>query len=135
MATKAILCVDDEPLILLALLQELKSALGGQFIYEQALTAEAALETIADLKTDGVRLVLVISDWLMPGMKGDEFLARIAQDYPDIKTVMITGHADREALRRTEEIATLQAVLRKPWDPDELIEVIRGALADPTLEE
>lgn len=134
MADKAILCVDDEPLILLALLQELKSALGGQFVYEQALCAEAALETIAELKAEGVNLVMVISDWLMPGMKGDEFLARVARDYPEIKTVMITGHADREALQRTEAIATLQAVLRKPWDPDELVSVIRKALADPALE-
>lgn len=127
---KAILCVDDEPLILLALIQELRSAFGSEFIYEQALNAEMALEVINELEAEGVRLVMVLTDWLMPGMKGDDFLDRVARDHPAIKTVMITGQADDVAMERAESIENVQAVLRKPWDPDELIAIIRAAVSE-----
>ncbi len=77
MSELAILCVDDEALILLAIKEELKNAFGGRFLYETALTADEGIQIIQDLVEDGIRLVLVITDWLMPGMKGDEFLRHI----------------------------------------------------------
>ncbi len=129
-AKRAILCVDDEPLILISLIQELKGAFKDSFVYEQALNAEMALETVAELEQEGIRLVLVLSDWLMPGMKGDEFLDRISREHPTIKTVMITGHADGNAVARIGHIDSVQAILQKPWDPDELIAIIRAALPD-----
>lgn len=127
---KAILCVDDEPMILLALVQELKSAFNESFIYEQALNAEMALQTIGELEEEGIHLVLILSDWLMPGMKGDAFLDRVAQEHPAIKAIMITGQADGEAMERTRRIGSVQAILRKPWQPDELISIIRASLND-----
>jgi len=130
MTDKAILCVDDEPMILLALIQELKSAFGDSFVYEQALNAELALETIGELEEEGIRLVMILSDWLMPGMKGDRFLATVAEHHPSIKAIMITGQADEEAIRRTESIASVKAVLRKPWKPEELVAAIRGSLGN-----
>jgi hypothetical protein len=45
---KAILCVDDEVVILVSILQELKRAFGGRFVYGQATHAVQALETIED---------------------------------------------------------------------------------------
>ncbi len=132
MIDRAILCVDDEAVILLALIQELKGAFGNGFIYEQALNAESALETIGDLESDGIELVMVLSDWLMPGMKGDEFLARVAREHPLIKAIMITGQADADAIHRTEDLENVAAVLRKPWSPDELVATIRSALGENT---
>lgn len=129
-AEKAILCVDDEPMILLALVQELKSAFNDGFIYEQALNAEMALDTIGELEEEGIKLVLILSDWLMPGMKGDAFLDRVAREHPAIKTIMITGQADKDAMERTRKIGSVQAILRKPWKPDELISIIRDSLSD-----
>lgn len=87
----AILCVDDEPIILLSLVQELKRTFGGELEYEQAMNAEAALKTIEDLEAEGVRVILIISDWLMPGIKGDKFLEIVHERYPGIRAIMITG--------------------------------------------
>lgn len=87
-----------------------------------------ALEVIDELEADGVKLVMILTDWLMPGMKGDDFLDRVAKEHPTIKTVMITGQADDEARVRAESIENVQAVLRKPWDPDELVAIIRKAI-------
>lgn len=73
----AILCVDDEPIILISLVQELKRKLGHQFIFETAQDATEALEVIDDLVSKGTKIVLIVSDWLMPITNGDEFLIQV----------------------------------------------------------
>lgn len=69
----AILCVDDEPIILIALKQELKKQFGNEFQYETAVNATEALEVVDDLAENGINVILILSDWRMPGIKGDEF--------------------------------------------------------------
>ena len=123
---KAILCVDDEAIILLALQQELKRNLGNQFIYERAKSAEDALRILDELSKDGIHVILIISDWLMPGMKGDEFIEIVKQTYPEIKVIMITGQADKAASERVSSITSVAAVLKKPWRAEELIHTVRS---------
>ena len=130
MGKHAILCVDDEVIILLSMIQELKRSFGSRFVYEQAIDAESALETINDLEADGVTVILVISDWLMPGIKGDEFIDLVHQRYPAIKAVMVTGHADREVIDRVLEGGSVVAVLEKPWQTSELAAVIERCCID-----
>lgn len=130
MGKRAILCVDDEVIILLSMIQELKRSFGSRFVYEQAIDAESALETINDLEADGVTVILVISDWLMPGIKGDEFIDLVHQRYPAIKAVMVTGHADGEVIDRVLEGGSVVAVLEKPWRTSELAAVIERCCID-----
>ena len=73
MKKQAVLCVDDEAIILISLIQELKNAFGDTFVYEKALNANEAFEVIDVLVNEGIEIILIVSDWLMPGMKGDEF--------------------------------------------------------------
>jgi CheY-like chemotaxis protein len=119
------LCVDDEALILHSLVQELRNSFGERFYYERALNAEEAFLVIDDLVEDGISIILIISDWLMPGIKGDEFLAQVAIRHPGIKALMLTGQADETATKRVLESGLVFAVLRKPWDPAELRELIQ----------
>ncbi|WP_319560273.1 response regulator [Marispirochaeta sp.] len=126
LSDKAILCVDDEAIILLSLLQELKRNLGNQYTYERATSAEAALRIIDELDQEGIRVVLIISDWLMPGIKGDEFIEIVKQKHPEIKVIMITGQADKSAIERVSGIASVVAVLKKPWRAEELIHTVRS---------
>ena len=58
---------------------------------------------------------MVVSDWLMPGIKGDELLIKVHQKYPKIITVMLTGQADVDAVERAVEEADLYCCLYKPW--------------------
>ena len=124
MNEQAILCVDDESIILLSLSQELKNSFGDRFIYETALNAENALSIIDALAEEGVKIILIISDWLMPGMKGDEFLEKVYEGHPDTKVIMITGHADTQALMRVEKIPSVKGILEKPWNPEKLKRLI-----------
>jgi len=127
MNTQAILCVDDEAILLMALRQELRSALRDSFIYEVALSAEDALETIERLGREGITLALIITDWLMPGMDGEQLLEIVHERYPATKSILITGHADDNALRRIIADKRNLGVLRKPWSSRQLCSLISEA--------
>lgn len=124
----AILCVDDEIMILDALKEQLQRNFGNQYIYETAESAGEAWEIVEELYSDGVHLLVIVSDWLMPGVKGDDFLIQIHQRLPSIMTIMLTGQADQAAIERAREQANLHACLHKPWQESELVTLISDAL-------
>ena len=128
MPEKAILLVDDEAIILLALKRALRLRFGSQYRYETALNGADGLARIDELVAEGVEVVLVVSDWLMPGMKGDEFLSLVHVRYPNIRLIMITGHADESDLAKLADEVRIDAFLRKPWDPERLFQAISESL-------
>ena len=130
MPKSAILCVDDEVGVLESLEIELQQAFNGKYLCEFAESAVEALEIIEELYEAEVKILVIVSDWLMPGMKGDELLIKIHHKYPHIVTVMLTGQADKEAIERTKFEANLHAFIQKPWQNQELIEAIKSGLAN-----
>ena len=128
MINQVILCVDDEKMVLNSLTRELKEHFGNGYLYESAENADDALELLDELHEDGMRVILLISDWLMPGMKGDELLILVRAKYPDIVTIMLTGQASAEAIERTKKEAHLHRYLHKPWTTEQLVEAIRSGL-------
>lgn len=129
MSKPIILCVDDEKVILKSLKAQLKSAFGNAYIYEIAESPADALELIDEFNHDEISIILIVSDWLMPGMKGDEFLVRVHQKFHKIVKIMLTGQSDEEAVKRAFEEANLHRCLQKPWSESELIETIKTALS------
>ena len=129
MSESAILCVDDEVVILDSLKEQLKRQFGDRFIYEVAQSADEAWEVIEELHEDDIKVIAIVSDWLMPGTKGDEFLIQIHQRFPNLVTVMLTGQADETAIQKAKEQANLHACLYKPWTEQELTQIITTAIA------
>ncbi len=129
MSKPIILCVDDEKVVLKSLKTQLKSAFGNAYVYEMAESPADALELIDELNDDELSLILIVSDWLMPGMKGDEFLVQVHQKFPNIVKIMLTGQADEKAVNRAFIEANLHRCLQKPWSESELIETIKTALS------
>ena len=128
MSESAIICVDDEVVILDSLKEQLKRKFGDRFIYEVAECAEEAWEVIEELQEDDIDIIVIVSDWLMPGTKGDEFLIQIHQRFPEVIKVMLTGQADETAIERARKEANLHACLYKPWTEEELSQIIVSAL-------
>jgi CheY-like chemotaxis protein len=126
--TQAILCVDDEDTILDCLKEQVRRRFGQDFLCETANSGEEALEVIDELMEEDVSLLLIVSDWLMPGLRGDEFLVQVHQKYPQIITIMLTGQADRSAIERAEQEANLYRCLQKPWTEEELYHTIQAGL-------
>ncbi len=127
-AKRAILCVDDEKIVLDSLQDQLRSTFGDEFEYEIAESVDEAWEVIEDLVSQGFEMVLVISDWLMPRVKGDTFLIELHQRYPETVTIMLTGQADPEAVENAYQNANLYAYIRKPWREEDLINYVNNAL-------
>ncbi|MEG4484801.1 response regulator [Microcoleus sp. D2_18a_B4] len=123
-----ILCVDDEPDILNTLKMQLKNEFKNDYFYELAESGEEALDILEDFH-EKAEVLVVVSDWQMPGIKGDEFLIKLHQKYPKIIKVMLTGQADAAAVQRAVEEADLYCCLYKPWESKELIETIKSGLA------
>jgi DNA-binding NtrC family response regulator len=128
MSNSAILCVDDEMMILESLREQLQRHFGDRYLYEVAEGVEEAWQVIEELYAEGIRLLVIVSDWLMPGVKGDEFLIAVHKRHPEIVTVMLTGQANEAALERVRIEANLYACLRKPWTKEELVQIIETAL-------
>ncbi|AFZ37748.1 response regulator receiver protein [Stanieria cyanosphaera PCC 7437] len=128
MPESAIICVDDEITILESLKEQLKRSFGDRYIYEVAESAADAWEIIEELKADNINIILIVSDWLMPKTKGDEFLTQVHERFPNIITVMLTGQADEIAIERARKQANLYACLYKPWTEAELNQIITSAL-------
>jgi CheY-like chemotaxis protein len=128
MNKKAILCVDDEKIILNSLKNQIRSYFGNRYVLEAAESAEEAWEVIWDLEAEGIQLSFILSDWLMPDVKGDEFLIKVYNSYPEITTVMLTGQADQKAIDNAIENANLRVCLNKPWDEFELMQLIESSV-------
>ena len=124
----AILCVDDEKIILDSLKAQIKKHLGDSYIYEFAESPDEALEVLDELQEDGITVQLVISDWLMPHMRGDEFLIKVHEKFPSITKIMLTGQAEDEAVERVKRVAKLHRCVSKPWAEQELLDAITTGL-------
>uniref|UniRef100_UPI003217A459 response regulator n=1 Tax=uncultured Draconibacterium sp. TaxID=1573823 RepID=UPI003217A459 len=125
---KAIVCVDDENIILESLGEQIRNIFGNEFIYEMAENAEEGMEVIKELSEESIEVLVIVSDWLMPGKKGDEFLIEVHKQFPRTVTIMLTGQADETAIQNAIKNANLHAYLSKPWSANDLEKVIRTGL-------
>jgi CheY-like chemotaxis protein len=128
MLESAILCVDDEEMILRSLRDQISKHFGNTYIYECAESGEEAWEVIEELTQEKIQIIIIICDWLMPGMKGDEFLIQVHQRFPKIFKIMLTGQADTAAIERAFREAKLDCYIPKPWDEAHLIATIESGL-------
>src|SRR5919199_2995380 len=137
MTKQVIICVDDETTVLRSLKTELKEALGKDYLIEIAESGEYALELIEELLEDGYEIPLIISDYIMPDMKGDDLLKRVHLLSPKTLKVMLTGQADLEAVGNAIKYAKLYRYIAKPWQSEDLrltvTEAIHRYLQDKKL--
>ncbi len=129
MTKPVILCVDDEKVILDSLKIQLKKEFRDTYLYEAAESADEALEIIEELQEDEIAILVIVSDWLMPGMKGDEFLIEVHKRFPKIVKIMLTGQADEQSVEQAKKYANLHSCLHKPWNSEDLIENIKSGLS------
>jgi len=123
-----ILCIDDEKVILDALEHQLSSHLGKSFIIETAQSGEEALSLLDELNSGEKKLAVVISDHLMPHMKGDDVLIAIHQRCPETHKILLTGEAKLEAVHNAINKARLYRYVIKPWEEHDLMLTVEEAV-------
>lgn len=120
----AILTVDDEKIILDSVRAQLERNFDNRFLLEFAQSAEEAMELTIGLVSEGITILLIISDYQMDGMKGDAFAAWIREHYPNIKVVLITGHMGKELSKSLLGSRLVEKVFQKPWKEAELVDLV-----------
>ncbi len=128
MKKQTILCVDDEEIILEALQEQLDSSFGDEYNIETSDSGEDALEFFRELLEEGQQIPVIISDYIMPGMKGDELLKEIHKLSPDSLKILLTGQASIEGISNAINNAKLYRFISKPWDKADLVLTVKEAV-------
>jgi response regulator RpfG family c-di-GMP phosphodiesterase len=119
-ADMTILCVDDEANILRAL----------QRLFHckpyKVIIAQSAKQALLLLEQHSVSLI--ISDMRMPEMDGAHLLQQVAQSYPHIHRIILSGYADFESTVAAINLGKIHNFINKPWNNEELISVVEEGL-------
>lgn len=122
-----ILCVDDEKIVLDSLLEQLENHFSHIFSFEMAESAKEAIEIIDSCVSQNQGIAIIISDQLMPGMKGDEFIIYAHRVIPDALKILLTGEANVEAISNVINHAQLYRYIPKPWEKTDFLLTIEEA--------
>jgi type II secretory ATPase GspE/PulE/Tfp pilus assembly ATPase PilB-like protein/FixJ family two-component response regulator/RNA polymerase subunit RPABC4/transcription elongation factor Spt4 len=120
-----LLFVDDEENVL--------QALRRIFLDEnyEILTATSGVDALKIMESTIVHLV--ISDHRMPGMIGSELLREIKNRWPETIRIMLTGHADIQAIMGAVNEGAVYKFITKPWNDEDLRLTVSLALQQYVL--
>lgn len=132
--TQAILCIDDEELILESLSMEIHAAFPSLQVelLSDPLETEELIETLLE---ENIEIVAVICDYIMPGRKGDDVLIAIHARLPKTRTIMLTGQSSLEGVTNAINDANLYRYLGKPWGKEDLQLTLQAAMESYAQEE
>ncbi len=123
-----ILCVDDDSTVLSALRSVLAASFGAELEVDFAESGAEALEIEAELRSQGRELSVVISDFMMPGLRGDELLVRLHELSPNTIKILLTGQSDLSGVKRAINDANLYRFLEKPFLNEDIVLTVRAAI-------
>ncbi len=130
MSKLAILCIDDEKIVLDSLRDQLKNNFKDTVTLEFAESASEGLEIFNEFKEDGIVVKIIISDWNMPGMSGDDFFFNIAADFPDTKKILLSGEPDPNIIHKAKSKEFISILIQKPWESKFLIGIVKDYLSE-----
>lgn len=115
-----IVCVDDERAVIETLKEQLLRFFGETHEVEVANNGEEGLQLVKDIMQQGGSVEVVITDQVMPGLKGDELLEEVHQLLPETIKILLTGQAGlRDAIDAVNR-GGLNLYIEKPWNMDEI---------------
>lgn len=113
----SILLVDDEQAVLNSLKRLLRPLKCNVIM---TTSPREALTLLEEHSVD-----IVVSDMRMPEMGGESFLEQVAQTYPDIERIVISGYADAQATIEAINRGKISRFLLKPWEDEDVLKVVR----------
>ena len=121
-----IVFVDDE----VSILTNIKSLLRRKYT---VYTFSNPLEVEDFIATNPVDLI--ISDEMMPDMKGSELVARLDKLDPDLIKIILSGHSDKENMANAINNGHIFSFLFKPVNNIQLIQVIEKGLENKKMKD
>lgn len=130
-----ILLIEDEAEVMDALLHDL-SELEESFPIEVASSVEEAKSVLEDLIEEEARIGLILSDHILPGENGVEFLVELThkEETAASRKVLVTGQASHQDTIKAVNEAGLHHYISKPWKKEELDRIVREELSNYVIQ-
>lgn len=119
--SETVLAVDDDP-TMLELLYEVLTPLGYKVI--SAASGEEALAMAASYQK---KIDLLLTDVVLPGIKGQELAEQLISTCPDVNILFMSGYLCPSMAYRNSEKG-FEAFLQKPFSPNTLLRKMRKLL-------
>ena len=119
-----ILFVDDEEISIVKIMKELLEQMGYQIS-----SSNSSIEALQLFREKPDEYAIVITDEIMPKMKGSELAEEILRIRPDIPVILITGYCDPDLIEKAKATG-VKEVLIKPVTLGKLTKTIRELLSD-----
>jgi len=122
----AVICIDDDPLILQVLAFQLNKILDTKStLIEYYTNPSTAINEIDALVDEKIDIIFVLVDYQMPEMTGADLVRKIKTKYPALNCIMLSGQANESQVNELENENLLEQFIQKPWDEDELERAIK----------
>jgi PAS domain S-box-containing protein len=116
---RTVLYVDDEP----------ENLDGFKFSFRKDFNLYLASNTTEAFEIlQSVDIKVVISDQRMPDMQGTDFLAKVAELYPDTIRLILTAFTDAESIMEAINKSNVYRFLTKPWNRNDLRLTLQSAI-------
>lgn len=124
-----IICVEDQPEVLESIVKDLQ-LFEPVFRLEECESAQEATELLEEIDLDGDFVGLIVSDHVMPGETGVDFLIRIHKDarFRHTKKLLLTGLATHQDTINAINHADIDRFIEKPWNKDLLVRYVKSLL-------
>jgi CheY-like chemotaxis protein len=119
--SETVLAVDDDP-SMLNLVEEVLKGQGYKVL--SAASGEEAL-TVASLHQD--RIDLLLTDVMLPGIKGQELAKKLLHSCPDVNVLFMSGYLC-PSMAHGDSDHGFEAFIQKPFAPKALLRKIRKLL-------
>jgi two-component system, cell cycle sensor histidine kinase and response regulator CckA len=120
---QTVLVVDDEEMLV-----ELVCRMVQRRGFE-TVTATNAVDALRLYEERSPEIRLVITDLMMPGMDGRALTAELLKRNPNVRILVSTGYSAPNDLSDVEAMG-IKGVVTKPYQSDQLLEMVDRALAD-----
>ncbi len=116
-----VLVVEDEDIV-----RNLCTRILERLGYE-VLQARNGFEAVASAEANGMRIDLLLTDVVMPGMNGSELATQLVLHYPEMKVLFTSGYTD-DAITRHGVLDEGVSFIGKPYTPVALARKVREVL-------
>ncbi len=113
-SARSVLIVDDDPALVEALTDLLREE--GYLVEAHTVATDALARLSREPRPD-----VVLLDYLMPGMNGDEFLRALERAEIDVPVMLLSAMSESRMPTRR-----VRAVIRKPFDLERLLAALAG---------
>jgi len=130
-----IVCVEDQREVLNIVSEQL-SVFEDYLTLEECESADEAEDLIDEIDSNGDFVAIVISDHVMPGKSGVDFLIGIKEDgrFKSTKKILLTGQATHVDTILAINQAGVDNYVEKPWEAADLREKVSTLLTEFIIE-